>query len=357
MSLPITDKIYQIIDPDGQVVADMPDLPAEKMLSLYRWMVLGRIFSDRMVALQRQGRMGTFAPWNGQEAACVGRAAALQPGDWLLGSYRESLAYMVKGVPLLAQLKHWGAHIPDTYPYEAGCVPFQIVLATQMLHAVGIAMAIKYKREPYAVLGVCGEGATSEGDFNEALNFAAVFKAPIVIVVENNGWAISVSRQQQSAAKYLAYRGPGFGMPGHLADGNDVLAVYQIISDCVARARAGEGPSLVELLTYRMGAHTTSDDPTKYRPAEELETWAKRDPILRFRKFLMDRDMLTDRADEELHETVAAEFQAALVEYEALPPPDPRRHFELALAEPTPQLLRQRAEILDSSFPIHISPL
>ncbi len=346
MSPPTTDKIYQILNPEGQVVADVPDLPAEKMLNLYRWMVFGRVFSDRMVALQRQGRIGTFAPVNGQEAACVGRAAPLQPGDWLLGSYRETLSYMVKGVPLLAQLKHWGGHIPDNYPYEAGCLPFQIVLATQMLHAVGIAMAIKYKREPHGVVGVCGDGATSEGDFNEALNFAAVYKAPIVFVIENNGWAISVSRQQQSAVKYLAYRGQGFGLPSYLVDGNDILAVYQIISDCLARARAGEGPSLVETLTYRMGAHTTADDPTRYRPAEELEEWAKRDPILRFRKFLMDRNLLSDAEDEELHEAVEAEFQVALAEYESLPPPNPRRHFELTFAQPTPQLLRQRAEIL-----------
>jgi TPP-dependent pyruvate/acetoin dehydrogenase alpha subunit len=207
-------------------------------------------------------------------------------------------------------------------------------------------MAMQYKREPHVVLGVCGDGATSEGDFNEALNFAGVFKAPVVIVVENNGWAISVSRERQSAAQYLAHRGPGFGMPGHVVDGNDVLAVYQVISDCVARARGGEGPSLVELLTYRMGAHTTADDPTKYRPPEELETWARRDPILRFRKFLMDRKLLTDRQDEELHEDVATEFQVALAEFESLPPPDPRQHFELALAQPPPQLLRQRGEIL-----------
>lgn len=346
MLLPTTDEIYQIINPEGQVVGPAPDLPVEEMRRLYRWMVFGRVFSERMVALQRQGRMGTFAPATGQEAACIGRAAPLLQGDWLLGSYRESLAYMVKGVPLLAQLKHWGGHIPTDYPYEVGCLPFQIVLGTQMLHAVGIAMAIKYKKESHVVVGVCGDGATSEGDFNEALNFAAVFKAPVVLVVENNGYAISVTRQQQSAAPTLAQRGPGFGLPGYLVDGNDVLAVYQKIAECVARARAGEGPSLVELLTYRMGQHTTADDPTKYRLAEELELWAGRDPIRRFRKFLLDRNMLTDAEDEELHESVTAEFEAVLAEYEALPPLDPRRYFELALSQPTPQLLRQRAEIL-----------
>ena len=347
MPIATTDKVHQIINAAGQVVGAVPDLPAEKMLNLYRWMIFGRIFSDRMVALQRQGRMGTFAPANGQEAACVGRAAPLQSGDWLLGSYRESLAYMVKGVPLLAQLKHWGGHIPDDYPYEAGCLPFQIVLGTQILHAVGIAMAMKYKREPHVVVGVCGDGATSEGDFNEALNFAAVFKAPVVVVIENNGWAISVSRRQQSAAQYLAHRAVGFGLPGYIVDGNDVLAVYQMVAEAAARARAGEGPTLIELLTYRMGAHTTSDDPTKYRPEAELKEWAGGDPLLRFRKFLMDRQILTDRTDEELYEAAEAEFQVGLTEYEALPPPDPRCHFDLTFAQPTPQLLRQRAEILE----------
>jgi pyruvate dehydrogenase E1 component alpha subunit len=207
-------------------------------------------------------------------------------------------------------------------------------------------MAIKYKKEPHVVVGVCGDGATSEGDFNEALNFAAVYKAPVILVVENNGYAISVTRQQQSAAQYLAHRGPGFGLPGYLVDGNDVLAVYQMISACVARARAGEGPALVELLTYRMGQHTTADDPTKYRPPEELEAWAKRDPLLRFRKFLLDRQWLSDAEDEEMHDAITAEFEAALAIYESLPPQEVRQHFELALAQPSPLLLRQQAEIL-----------
>src|SRR5262245_58070764 len=248
----LNENIYQILNAEGQIVGEVPELPAEVFLNLYRWMVFGRVFSDRMVALQRQGRMGTFAPLNGQEAACVGLAAPLQANDWLLGSYRESLPYMVKGVPLLAQLKHWGGYIPDDYPYEAGCLPFQIVLGAQMLHAVGIAQAIKYNKEPHLVIGVCGDGATSEGDFNEALNFAAVFKAPIIFVIQNNGWAISVSRQRQAATESLAQRGAGFGVPGYLVDGNDILAVYKLMSECATRVRAGEGPVLIEMLTYRM---------------------------------------------------------------------------------------------------------
>lgn len=342
----VNDHIHQVLNTEGQIVGEVPNLPEPEFLRLYRWMVFGRVFSDRMVALQRQGRMGTFAPLNGQEAACVGLAAPLQPKDWLLGSYRESLPYMVKGVPLLAQLKHWGGYIPDDYPYEAGCLPFQIVLGTQILHAVGIAQAMKYNNEPHLVVGVCGDGATSEGDFNEALNFAAVFKAPIIFVIQNNGWAISVPRQKQAATASLAQRGAGFGVPGYLVDGNDILAVYRLMSDCAARVRAGEGPVLIELLTYRMGAHTTADDPTRYRPEGELQTWAQQDPLLRYRKFLMDRELLTDAANEELYEEVAAEFQNALEVYEALPPPDPRQHFSLTFADPPPQLRQQQDEIL-----------
>jgi pyruvate dehydrogenase E1 component alpha subunit len=346
MSHTVDDTIRRVLAPNGQVVGDVPDLPSDRLLALYRWMLFGRIFSDRMTALQRQGRMGTFAPLNGQEATCVGMAAPLQQRDWLLGSYRESLSYMVKGVPLLAQLKHWGGYIPDNYPYEARCLPFQIVLATQVLHGVGLAMAINYEQEKDVVVVGCGDGATSEGDFNEALNFAAVFKAPVIFVIQNNGWAISVPRRQQTAIEYLAQRGPGFGVPAQLVDGNDILAVHHTMTQAIERAKAGEGPTLIEALTYRMGAHTTADDPSRYQPPEELAEWTKRDPLLRFRKFLMDCQLLTGVEDEQLHDDVTGEFDAALAEYESLPPEDVRRQFDLTFAQPTPQLLRQRNQLL-----------
>jgi pyruvate dehydrogenase E1 component alpha subunit len=343
---PITAKPYQILTPEGKVVGRVPDLPADRLLRFYRWMVFGRVVSDRMVALQRQGRMGTFSPLNGQEATLIGMAAPLQAHDWLLGSYREFLAYHVKGVPLLSQYKQWVGNIADDFPYEVGCVPFQIVLATQVLHTVGIAMAMKYKNEPYVALAGCGDGATSEGDFNEALNFAGVFKAPVVFVIQNNGWAISTPRSKQSAAKHLADRGPGFGVPSYVVDGNDVLAVYQVVSDCVAQARAGEGPSLIEAITYRIGAHTTADDPTRYRPETELQEWARRDPITRFRKFLLERNVLTEIEEKRIYDEVNVEFEAAVTAYTALPPQSPHRQFELVFAAPTPQLKQQQAQFL-----------
>jgi pyruvate dehydrogenase E1 component alpha subunit len=346
VSLTESVKIYQVLTPEGDVVAELPDLPPEKLLEFYRWMIYGRLFSDRMVALQRQGRMGTFAPLNGQEATNVGIAAPLQPEDWLVGSYREALAYQVKGVPVIGMMQRWGGQVSSDIPREVNCFPVQIILATQMLHAVGIAQAIKYEQKPHVVVAVCGDGATSEGDFNEALNFAGVFKAPIIFVVQNNGWAISTPRQHQTAADYIADRGPAFGLPSFVVDGNDLLAVYKLMSDCIERARAGEGPALVEAITYRLAAHTTADDPTKYRSKTELDEWLKQDPLIRFHRFLLDRQILTDANDEELHESAKAAIQADIEAYEALPEEDPARLFDLVYAEQPPQLQRQKAQLL-----------
>jgi pyruvate dehydrogenase E1 component alpha subunit len=346
MLLTEDDNVFQILTPEGEVTGKVPALDDSEFVRLYRWMVFGRIFSDRMVALQRQGRMGTFAPLNGQEATCVGMAAPLRQQDWLMGSYRESLPYMVKGATLLSQLKHWGGYIPDNYPYEARCLPFQIVLATQVLHCVGIAHAIKYKKENHVSVAGVGDGATSEGDFNEALNFAAVFQVPAIFVVQNNGYAISVPRHKQTAIRNFTERAAGFGVPASLVDGNDILAVYSAMTTAIDRARNGGGPTLIEALTYRLGAHTTADDPTKYRPPEELAYWSRRDPLLRYRQFLTDHGLLTSRLDEQLHDEAAAEFEAGLKVYEALPPQETAQQFELTFANPTPQLLRQRDQLL-----------
>ena len=340
------EDLYQIIDPAGEVVDSLPPLSAERLLALYRWMLLGRTYSRRMVALQRQGRMGTFAPLDGQEAAAAGMAFPLRPEDWFIASYREAIGYMIKGVPLLAQFKQWGGHVADGYPRAAHCLPFQVVLGTQMLHAVGVAQAIKLKGRAEVVLAACGDGATSEGDFNEALNFAGVYHAPVVFVVQNNGWAISTPRHRQSAVASLAQRGPGFGVPGLMVDGNDVLAVYQVVSEAIDRARSGGGPTLIEAVTYRLGAHTTADDPTKYRDEAEVAAWQQRDPLRRFRKFLLAQELISPADIEQMQESVTAEVQAVVEAYEALPPADPRHLFEIVYAEAPPQLRRQEAALL-----------
>src|SRR5437868_6240186 len=243
---------YQILDPEGNLVGEVPDLDDERMLALYRYMQLGRLFSNKIIAMQRQGRATTFGSLVGQEATAVGLAAPLQPQDWLATSYREIASLFVKGVPLATITYGFRGFTPENWPSESHCLPVQIVIGTQMLHAVGLAMAAKIAGDPVVAVGVCGDGATSEGDFNEALNFAGVYQAPVVLVVQNNGWAISVPRHKQSAAQTLASRGIGFGVSSVLVDGNDILTVYDKMHEAVERARSGQGPTLIETLTYRI---------------------------------------------------------------------------------------------------------
>src|SRR5947208_8591556 len=305
---------YQILDPEGNLVGEMPNLSAERMISLYRFMQLGRVFSNKIIALQRQGRATTFGSLAGQEATAVGLAAPLQPQDWLTTSYREIASLLVRGVALATLIYSFRGFTPENFPRETHCLPVQIVIGTQMLHAVGLAMAAKIAGDPAVAVGVCGDGATSEGDFNEALNFAGVFQAPVVLVVQNNGWAISVPRHKQSAAPTLASRGVGFGLPSFLVDGNDILAVYDVMQQAIARARSGQGPTLVETLTYRIGAHTTADDPTRYRNPDEVEAWRAKDPITRFQRFLMKSDLLSDEQERQLIAAIEWEINEAVRE-------------------------------------------
>src|SRR5436305_14278303 len=337
---------YQILDVEGKLVGKMPDLSAERLLSLYRYMQLGRAFSNKIVALQRQGRATTFGSLVGQDATAVGLAAPLQPQDWLATSYREIASLMVKGLPLPTLIYAFRGFTPEHYPGEIHCLPIQIVIGTQMLHAVGLAMAAKISGDKTVAVGVCGDGATSEGDFNEALNFAGVFQAPVVLVVQNNGWAISVPRHKQIAAPTLASRGAGFGLPSVLVDGNDILAVYAVMQQAVERARSGQGPTLVETLTYRIGAHTTADDPTRYRPADEVEYWRTKDPLVRFQRFLMSRDLLTEEEDRQLVAAVEEELNQAVRVAEAMPPMAPDSFFDYTSATLPPRLQEQRSDLL-----------
>ena len=337
---------YQILDPEGNQVGEMPDLSAEHMLSLYRFMQLGRVFSNKIIALQRQGRATTFGSLVGQEATAVGIAAPLQPQDWLSTSYREIASLFVKGVPIPTVAYSFRGFTPQNWPTETHCLPIQIVIGTQMLHAVGLAMAAKISGDPVVSVGVCGDGATSEGDFNEALNFAGVFQAPVVLVVQNNGWAISVPRHKQSSAQTLASRGIGFGVPSELVDGNDILAVYDIMQKAVERARSGQGPTLVETLTYRIGAHTTADDPTRYRDPAEVEAWQAKDPIARFQKFLMERDLLTEDRAQQIIDELEEEVNEAVRLAEAMPPMAPDSFFGYTMANLSPRLEEQRADLL-----------
>ena len=339
---------YQIMDPAGKLLGNIPEgLSNQKLLEWYRLMWEIRGFSNKTVALQRQGRSTTWGPLNGQEATAIGMGAVLQPQDWLVGSYRDTGAYITKGYPMAALFYYTrGFSIaPELIGPDRNCLPYQIVLATQTLHGVGIAMASRIKKENAVTMIGVGDGASSEGDFNEALNFAGVFKAPAVIVLVNNGWAISTPRSHQSAARYLMDRAVGFGMPGILVDGNDVLACYSVMKEAVERARHGEGPTLIEAITYRHGAHTTADDPTRYRDAKEVEYWMHRDPTLRLKNYLIEQGVWSEEKDKQLLEDVEKYVnEQADIAYNH-PTPGPNGMFNNVFEKLTPRMLKQREEL------------
>lgn len=336
---------YQLLNPEGKLIGTLPTgATDEKMLFWYRMMWVTRTFSNKIIALQRQGRATTWGSLQGQEASAVGMASPLKPQDWIAGFYRDTGAYFTKGLPPAALVYYTRGYNapPELCGDDVRCLPIQIVIGTQTLHAVGLAMAAKIKGEDSVVVSGCGDGATSEGDFNEALNFAGVYKAPVIMFVTNNGWAISTPRTQQSAAQRLALRGAGFGVPARIVDGNDILAVYDAMREAVDQARTGGGPTLIETITYRIGAHTTADDPTRYRPNAELEEWQAKDPIVRFQRFLMDRgtlDQQMDKAIIEESETYIAEQVELAHNY---PVPQAEGIFEHVFAKPTARMQRQQ---------------
>lgn len=336
----------RLLSSEGHLLGPLPEISRDGLLFAYEKMLLTRLFSQKMIALQRQGRSTTFGSLAGQEATIVGLALPLQAQDWLATSYRELTALHIKGVPLATLIASFrGFTVP--FPPEAHCLPYQIVIGTQMLHAVGLAMAARIAGDPAVAVGVCGDGATSEGDVHDALNFAGVYNAPVVLVVQNNGWAISVPRSKQTAAEHLVRRAAGYGIAGVQVDGNDILAVYQVMREAVESARSGGGPTLIESLTYRLGAHTTADDPTRYRDPQELAYWEKQDPLLRFQLFLEQQGLLSVAERNTLTERLEQELQIAVEEAEALQAPEPSAFFEHISADLPPRLQQQRREFLD----------
>ena len=334
----------QLIDADGSEVADADyALPSVDVLrEAYRALVLGRRINDQCNALVRQGRLAVYPASTGQEACQVAAAHVLADGDWLFPTYRDSVAVILRGVEAADAMVLLKGDWHSGYdPREHQVAPQSTPLATQLLHAVGFAHAAKLRGEPTVVLALCGDGATSEGDFHEALNFAAVFHLPVVFFVQNNEFAISVPLSRQTAAPSLAHKAVGYGMPGTRVDGNDVAALLAVLGESVDRARAGGGPSLVEAHTYRMLAHTNADDDSRYRDSNEVKAWVDRDPLTRLRAHLTGRDAL-DAAAEEAFAAQADEVAAAL--REALGSDadlDPEDLFRHVYATRTPQLAEQ----------------
>jgi pyruvate dehydrogenase E1 component alpha subunit len=336
-------EYLSILDSDGNLDASLePDIPGEDLKRLYRAMLLGRRLDERMIRLQRQGRIGTFAPIKGQEASQLGAAFTLRPADWMVPSFRETAAMLWRGWPIEKVLLLFAGYLEGGQPAPGqNDLPITIPVATQLPHAVGLAYAVQYRGDDAVVMAFCGDGATSEGDFHEALNFAGVWHVPVVFVVQNNQWAISVPLKKQTHSKTLAQKALAYGLPGLQVDGNDVLAVYVASREAVERARAGDGPTLIECVTYRLGMHTTADDPTKYRTAEEVAAWERKDPLTRFGAYMQKKGLL----DEGIEESIDAEIGAAVQRFEAFGPADALTMFEHAYGQRPPHLAAQREQL------------
>jgi len=335
--------LFRVLADDGSAIASAdPRLPPEVLLRAYRELRRLRAIDARMVMLQRQGRVGFYGACTGQEAVPIATALALAPEDWVFPALREQSIMLARGFPLdrfVAQvfgnsadvLK--GRQMPSHHSGRSvNQVAWSSCIGPQIPHAVGAAWAMKLRRAKeggHAIaVGFCGDGATSEPDFHAALNFAGVFQVPCVVVCQNNQWSISVPVDRQTASATLAVKARAYGVPGQRVDGNDLLAVYKVVQEAVDRARGGGGPTFIEALTYRIGAHSTSDDPTRYRSDAEVDAWRKKDPLDRLRKYLVERGLTDEARDAVLDEAIAKEVGEAVRAVEALPPPPRTSLFE-----------------------------
>jgi pyruvate dehydrogenase E1 component alpha subunit len=344
------DEGYRILDEHGQLVRDeVPDLSDEALIDFYRWMVFSRAFDQRCLKLQRQGRLGTYAPLSGQEAALIGSAYALEDRDWLFPTYREHGSLMLRGLPPENILIYWnGNEEGNRIPEGVNVFTVSIPIATQIIHAVGFTWAARIKGEDIAALVYVGDGGSSEGDFHEGLNFAGVFQTPTVIFCNNNQYAISLPRTGQTRSRTIAQKAVAYGIPGVQVDGNDPLAVYKVTREAIARAHEGKGPTLIEAVTYRYGPHTTADDPKRYRTDEELNTWLAKDPIVRMRNYLVNRSIWDNSMEEGLKTEVDEKIKEVVEKYENMPKRDPENMFKYLYAEMTPELRQQMEELRES---------
>jgi len=327
-----------------------PGLGADDLRKIYGLMVTGRTADTKAFNLQRQGRMGTYAPSRGHEACQVGTAFALKPGDWVFPYFRDLGIYLTLGYPLSAYYHFWmGNEAGLRTPEDLNIYPLAIPVASQIPHAVGAGMAANIRKLGIAVATTFGDGATSEGDFHEALNFAGVFRTPNVFVCYNNQYAISVPRSRQTASATIAQKAAAYGFPGIQVDGNDVLAVYAAVREAAANARAGKGPTLIEASTYRLSDHTTSDDAAKYRSKDELAEWEKKDPIGRFRAHLRVNGLWDEDFERKILEDAAAVVEKAVEEAESRPPASIEDLFAYTYASMPPYLAAELAEVKAAS--------
>ena len=344
-----TVSYLQILDESGNPDKELePKISKNDLLKMYRDMVLAREIDQKMLKLQRQGRVGTFGPCTGQEAIHIGVTSAMGEKDWFVGAFRELGSRLARGEETYKPyLFHNGYEEGNVTAPEKRLLPISIIVSSQNLHAVGIGYAIKYLGEKdAAVVTILGDGGTSQGDFYEAMNFAGVWKAPVLFVVQNNQWAISIPRSKQTAAETLAQKAIAAGIDCIQVDGNDILAVHKAAKEALERAKKGEGPTLIEAITYRLMMHTTSDDPHKYRSEKEEEEWWKKEPIPRFRKYLESKGYWSEKDQEKLQDDIKKEVDDAVKTFEAQKDFKPDINFDHVFGTKHDEIEEQRAEFL-----------
>ncbi len=339
--------MFQILSEDGKIVntKEMPQLKNEFIKQMYEAMVFARVFDDVALKLQREGRMLTYASMLGQEASQIGSALAMEKNDWFVPSFRENGVYVTRGYPMDMLYQYWaGDERGMKIPEDMNALPVAIPVATQIPHATGIAWANKLLGKKSVVVSYFGDGATSKGDFHEALNFAGVFNLPCVFICQNNQWAISVPLTRQTASETIAQKALAYGIEGVLVDGNDVFAVYKVVKDALDRARAGKGATLIECLTYRLENHTTADDWKKYRDPAEVEKWKQKDPIARLKKYMMEEGLLNETYEAMVLGDAKTTVSEAVKKFEAETPPTPLEMFKNVYAELPPEIEEQRKD-------------
>ncbi len=338
-----------ILDVDGHVDPALdPKLNSDELIRLYRFMVLTRELDARMIKMQRQGKLGTFAPCWGQEATQIGYIQPLRKEDWVAPSYRAPGAQLWRGWTMEQILLFWNGYEEGACtPEGVNDLPVAIPVGSHPILGVGIAMAMKIRKKDSIVLTAFGDGSTSEGDVLEAFNFAGVYKAPIVFVCENNQYAISLPRDKQTAAQTIAQKSLAFGFDGIKVDGNDIFAMMSATREAVDKARRGGGPTMIEAYTYRMEMHTTADDPKKYRSDEEVKLWQKKCPILRFERYLLKKGDIDDAMIEEIRKDAQEEVRRGIERFEAKCVPAPEKMFDYTYAEMPVELQEQKKEFLE----------
>lgn len=337
----------EILAPNGKLDEKLaPKVSDKLLLEMYRLMFQIRAFDERAIKLQRSGRLGTYPMITGQEAAQCVPPLCLKPTDWVVPTYRGGGVYFARGMQMRYALLYWAGDDRGTrFPDGNNDMIFSIPVGTHLTQVAGLAWGEKLKKTGGVAVTYCGDGTSSKGDLHEALTFAGQLKLPAIYIIENNHWAISVPREKQAAAETLAQKAWGYGVHGLQVDGNDPLAVYKAVSEAVARARKGDGPSLLECETYRMSHHTTADDSTRYRDAAEVALWAARDPIVRLRRFLEARKLWNDKKEAELSEKTRRWIDEEVAAYEAFPEPNPLDMFSFNYAQAPWMLQEERAEL------------